>query len=159
MISFFRRHSPRFFLNEQETKKLEDRVALFEKRTSCELVFHFRRRLTDDPMARAKELFYEFGLEKTTHRNGILIIIALTDRKFAIWADEGVIRHTGDKLWDGVRDHMSHLLKHGQRLDALIHAIVEAETVLEKEQPRFKGEISRENKNELSNAPIIEEKD
>jgi uncharacterized membrane protein len=153
MFHFFQKNSPRFFLNDKETEILEARISQFEEKTACELVFHFRRKLGDEPLARARELFEKFNLQKTTHRNAILITIALKDRKFAIWADEGVIRHTGDKLWHDVKDHMSHLLKNGQRLQALIHAVAEAENVLASEQPRFKDSL----KNEISNSPIIED--
>ena len=156
MIKLLRRHSPRFFLTKEETQKLSSRVADFEKKTSCELVFHFRRRLGSEPLKKNENLFYKFGLEKTKHRNAILISLGTVDRKFAIWADQGVIRHTGDALWHHVSDLMSHLLKNGKNLQALCTAVDEAELVLAKEQPHFKNETHT---NELSNLPIIEDKD
>ena len=156
MIKLIRRNSPRFFLTKEETKKLSKRVATFESRTSCELVFHFRRRLGADPLQKNESLFYKFGLDKTKHRNGILITLGISDRKFAIWADQGVIRHTGDNLWHQVSQLMSHLLKNGKHLQALCAAVDEAEAVLAKEQPHFKDESQ---KNELSNSPIIEDEE
>lgn len=155
-MNLLRRHSPRHFLTKEETKKLSDRVAMFETKTSCELVFHFRRRLGREPLVKNESLFYKFGLEKTKHRNAILITIAVTDHKFAIWADQGVIRHTGDGLWHHVTSLMSHLLKNGKRLQALFAAIEEAEAVLAKEQPHF---ASEKQENEISNLPIIEDKE
>ena len=152
--SLFKNHSPHFFLTEDETAKLSQRVSSFEAKTTCELVFHFRRRLGKEPLKKNEELFYKFGLEKTKHRNAILITLALSDRQFAIWADEGVIRHTGDALWVRVTELMSHLLKNGKRLQALMAAIDETEAVLFKEQPHYLGEATS---NEISNAPIIDD--
>lgn len=156
MLNLFRRNSPRFFLTRNEASLLAERISVFEKKTSCELAFHFRRRLGDEPLKKNEELFYKFNLHQTRHRNAILISVATYEKKFAIWADQGVMRHTGDKLWIHVSDLMSHLFKNGKHLQGLIAAIDEAEPILEKEQPHFSDDVLA---NEISNFPIIEDKE
>src|SRR5437879_1989236 len=108
---FFKKHLPRTFLNTEETLTLSDRVAQFERKTGCELVFHFRRRLGTNPTAFNQKLFLRFKLNETTGHRGILITLALVDRKFAVWADEGVAVHTGDKLWLGLCEILGRDLK------------------------------------------------
>jgi len=161
---FFKKHLPRTFLNNQETKTLSERVAVFEEKTGCELVFHFRRRLGTNPTEYNRKLFYKFKLDKTTGHRGILITLALVDRKFSVWADEGVAIHTGasgigSKLWLSLCEVLSRDLKSLSHIQALLNAVEHAETMLKDLAPLDKKGQHKEFKNELSNSPIIEGED
>jgi uncharacterized membrane protein len=156
---FFKKHLPGTFLNAEETKKLAERVAVFEKNTGCELVFHFRRRLGTHPTEFNKKLFYRFKIDHTTGHRGILITLALVDRKFAVWADEGVAIHTGDKLWLSLCDLLGRDLKSISHIQALLNAVDHAESMLKDLAPLDEQGKHKEFKNELSNAPIIEGED
>lgn len=129
-----------------------ERVGHFEKVTGCELIFHFRRRLGRHPLEANRLLFYKYKLHQTHHRSAILLTLALKERQFAVWADEGVVRRSGDKLWSEVCQTLSQKLKQGHRLEALCAAVDVAENVLRSEQPH-RDEMD----DEISNRPIIEE--
>lgn len=145
--------SPGHFLTKSETKILMTRVAEFENETGCQLLFHFRRKLGVSPLETNRELFFKFKLNETKHHNAILVTLALAEKKFAIWADEGVIRKTGDKLWHEVSRAMSKSMSHGQHLGALLEAMDISQQVLALEQPQD----LRSEGNELPNNPLIED--
>jgi len=128
-------------------------VGHFESASDCELVLHFRRRLpVPDALESARGLFHKFNLHKTEHRTGILLMLALQDRKLAIWADEGVVRRSDDELFKRVCHHISEGLKQGRKLEALLKGIDELQKTLGHEQPAH-----GHSRNELSNEPIIED--
>jgi uncharacterized membrane protein len=150
---FLKRNSPRYFLSKSETQKLMDRVAIFEDKTGCELVFHFRRKLGPSPTEMNRKLFFKFNLDKTTGHRGILITLSLTDRQFSVWADEGVAVHAGDRFWTVLCEGLARDLKTGSHLQALLNSIATAEKMLEGMKPINHFD------NELSNAPIVDDED
>jgi uncharacterized membrane protein len=151
MLQFLRKNLPKSFLTKDETEILEKRVAQFEEKTGCELVFHFRRKLGPKPTEFNRDLFYSFKLDKTSGGRGILITLALKEKKFAVWADHGVAIHTGDKLWTSLCKSLARDLKTDSHLQALINCIAIAEDMLQGLAPHKHFE------NELSNKPIIED--
>ena len=88
LLNVLRQRHPRFFLSRKEVGTLSRRIDVFEKLTGCEIVFHFRKTLNENPLEETQRLFLKFGLHKTHHRAAILVVISLWDRKFAVWADE-----------------------------------------------------------------------
>jgi uncharacterized membrane protein len=153
VLEKFKSSSPKLFLTTEERKALAARINEFERSSDCELVLHLRRKLpVSDALESARGLFYKFGLEKTERRTGILLLLALQDRKFAIWADEGVVRRSSDQLFKQVCDKISEGLKGGKHLEALLSGIDVLEKTLGHEQPALVR-----NPDELSNEPIIED--
>ena len=150
MLSLFRRSSPKYFLNRHETSQLIQRVSTFEKKTGCELVFHFRHRLGSDPETKNRELFHKFGLDKTSDRRAILVTLALQERTYAIWADEGVEKHAGQELHNKIGQHLKSHLKKGDHLLALMGVIDLAEAALKS------SHSARHLSNEIPDKPIIE---
>ncbi|MDZ4677924.1 MAG: TPM domain-containing protein [Oligoflexia bacterium] len=154
MLGLFKKENDaKTFLTKEENQILLKRVEKFENQTGCELAFHIRQNLGSDPLKANEALFFKFGLDKTEHRNAILVTVALAERQFAIWADVGVMRQSGDKLWNDISQKMEGALKLGQHLAAFTLVADMSENVLSKEQ----SAVSRmPNGNELSNKPIIE---
>ena len=150
MTSFFRRSSPRFFLTRSETAQLMARIAQFEKSAGCELVFHFRRKLGPQPEKANQELFHPFGLDKTSDRRAVLVTLALREKQFAIWADDGVEKHAGRALHDEIARHLKAHLPEERHLQALLGVVDIAES-------RLKGTATGHHQgNEIPNKPVIE---
>lgn len=122
-----------------------------EARTSAEIRVHMERRVprrwfrAGDPLARAHAVFHRLGMERTAERHGVLIYLAVGDRKFAIVGDAGIHRHVGDDYWAGVRDRMATSLRAGQALRAIVDAVEEVGSVLARHFPRRPDDV-----NELS---------
>jgi uncharacterized membrane protein len=72
----------------------------------------------------------------TAERHGVLIYLALEDRKLAIVGDEGIHRRVGDTYWEGVRDLMIAPLRESRALDAVLAGVVEVGRVLAEHFPR-----------------------
>jgi uncharacterized membrane protein len=117
-------------------------VAAAERPTSGEIRVHLERRLprraaaAADPLARASEVFTTLRMHETTERSGVLIYLAVDDRKLAIVGDSGVHARVGDAYWERVRDGMVERLRRGDARDAVLHAVGAVGEVLQRFFPR-----------------------
>ena len=91
-------------------------------------------------------MFRLLGMEKTADRNGVLIYVAIQDRKLAIVGDEGIHARVGDDYWARVRDLMLEKLHAGAGRDAIMAGVAEVGRVLGEHFPRRPDDT-----NELSN--------
>jgi len=73
---------------EKEDIKMAIRQA--ELDTSGEIRVHVETSCTGDVMDRASRLFEKLNMHKTRLRNGVLIYLAIRNRKFAIIGDMGI---------------------------------------------------------------------
>ncbi len=100
MFAFFRKKPHKFF-SAEEQEKILDAIRTGEKTTSGEIrVFIENRCRFVNAIDRAAELFYALSMEKTRHRNGTLVYIALKDRQLAVYGDQGIHEKTGNKFWE-----------------------------------------------------------
>ena len=123
-----------------------------ERETSGEIRVHLERRLprrrgeAPDALARATEVFTRLGMDATAERNGVLLYLAVEDRKLAIAGDAGVHARVGDEYWQRVRDAMVERLRRGEPRDAVLHAVADVGEVLRRFFPR-----RPDDRDELSN--------
>ena len=122
-------------------------VAGAERGTSGEIRVHLERRLpgATTPMARATAVFDRLTMHATADRNGVLIYLAVEDRKLAIVGDVGVHARVGDEYWQRVRDEMVEHMRAGASRDAIVRAVMDVGVVLRKFFPR-----RPDDRNELS---------
>ena len=101
------------FFSTEENEKIVQSIRDAEKQTSGEVrIFVESKCSFIDPLDRAKEIFTQFKMEKTEHRNGVLFYVALKDRQLAIYGDTGIHQKTGDDYWKAAVDNMlSHFNK------------------------------------------------
>jgi uncharacterized membrane protein len=113
-----------------------------ETNTSAEIRVHLERRVhrwpgqRPDALRRARKVFEHFGMHRTAERHGVLIYLAVEDRKLAIVGDAGIHRSVGDAYWEHVRDLMIARLSEGRARDAVVTAIAEVGRVLARHFPR-----------------------
>jgi uncharacterized membrane protein len=105
-------------------------VASAEGGTSGEIRVHFDQRSPGDALAQARQLFRSLGMERTRQRNGVLLYLALEDRKFAVFGDEGIHAQVGPGFWDSVRDVLQRELRAGRPRVAIVAAVDEIGRVL-----------------------------
>ncbi len=103
------------------------------------------------PLDRAREVFARLGMHRTQERHGVLIYIALRDRKLAIVGDEGIHARVGDAYWERLRDGMIEHLKREAPRDAIVHAVRDLGATLARHFPRRPDDID-----ELPNTVSIE---
>ena len=138
-----RRHPrwTRSLFSEADLEAIAAAVAVAERETSGEIRVHLERRLPSgaspgDALPRATEIFTRLGMHATSERNGVLIYLAIEDRKLAIAGDAGVHARVGDEYWQRVRDAMVERLRRGEPRDAVLHAVTEVGQVLRRFFPR-----------------------
>lgn len=116
-------------------------------------MFHFRRKLGPDPENANKALFHKFKLHETSDHRAILITLALQEKKFAVWVDEGVEKHGGQILHDNIGKHLKEHLSQSRHLEALLGVVDIAEKALKN------SKSSSHKANEIPNEPIIEDRE
>jgi uncharacterized membrane protein len=123
-----------------------------EKATSAEIRVHLDRRLSThagvpsgDALAHARHVFVRLRMHETAERNGVLVYLAVEDRKLAIVGDEAIHARVGDQYWTAVRDAMVERLRRGEAREAIVHAVRDVGGILQKffpPRPDDRNELS-----------------
>jgi len=113
-----------------------DAIRKAEKGTSGEIRVLIARHRAADPVAAARRHFKRLGMDKTRHRNSVLIFVAPRSRTFAIIGDQGVHEKCGDGFWTEVALAMGGRFKSGDFTAGLLHGIEKAGALLAEHFPR-----------------------
>jgi uncharacterized membrane protein len=119
-------------LGKKPFNKIEEQLILSaikaaENNTSGEIRLHIEPRCkTDDTYERAIDLFEELGMTETKDRNGVLIYMAIDDKKFAIIGDEGINDVVPENFWNNTKDLMIEQFKQGKIAQGLVVGIHDA---------------------------------
>ena len=70
-----------------------------ELETSAEIRVHIENRCKGDVLDRAVDVFSKLGMDRTAQRNGILIYVAIKDRKTAIIGDVNINKCVSHDFW------------------------------------------------------------
>jgi uncharacterized membrane protein len=134
-----------FFTSEQQ-EDIRQAIINAELDTSGEIRVHIENTCKGDVLDRALEVFNKLGMEKTKSRNGVLIYLAVKNRKFAIIGDKGIHEAVTENYWDSVKNKMLNHFRENQFTDGLVEAITETGNKLKKYFPYRTDDV-----NELSN--------
>ncbi|MFN5418145.1 MAG: TPM domain-containing protein [Flavobacteriia bacterium] len=118
-------NSKSFFSNKQQ-QQIVAAIAHAEKNTSGEIRLHLVNSCKTDPKQEAIFVFEKLGMTATELRNGVLIYLAVKDKKFAIIGDKGINEVVPTDFWDSIRDKMIEEFKKGDYLSGIskgIHAV------------------------------------
>ena len=100
MFSIFKK-KPQDFFSQKEKDQITEAIKKAETKTSGEIrVFIENKCKYPDALDHAKELFSELKMEATQERNGVLIYVAIKDRKLAVYGDKGIHEKLGDEYWN-----------------------------------------------------------
>jgi uncharacterized membrane protein len=130
---------------------MAEAVRRAEAGTSAEIRVHLERRVhrwpgqRPDALRRARKVFAHLGMHLTAEHHGVLIYLAVEDRKLAIVGDEGIHQQVGDAYWESVRDLMVARLRDGRAIEAVLAGVAEVGRVLGRHFPR-----RPDDRNELS---------
>src|SRR6058998_868473 len=133
-------------LSQDDLGAIVDAIARAEALTSAEVRVHLERRVRrahaggDRTLARARDVFARLEMHETTHRGGVLIYLAVEDRKLAIIGDDAIHARVGDEYWNGVRDGMVVRLREGRARDAIVEAVGEVGRALSRHFPGGAGD-------------------
>ena len=102
---------------------------------------------------RARRAFAERGLARTAGRSGILLFVALFERRAVVLADEGIHRVLGpDESWDEVVAAVVAGLRDGRAVEGLLAAVRRCGEILARRLPAAAREV-----NELPDPVVLED--
>ena len=107
------------YFTPEEIKNLESTISDAEKLTSGELRVHIQKKCAKDVIKAATLTFKKMGMTKTKAKNGVLIFVAVDDKKFAIIGDSGIDEKVPNDFWISVKEKMQVLFVKGDFFDAL----------------------------------------
>ena len=134
------------FLTKEEEQAIVEAIRMAEKVTSGEIRVHIEKTTSKVPFDRALEVFHELKMDETHLKNGVLIYLAVADKKFVICGDQGINEVVPVDFWDSTKDIMATQFKTGNFKQGLIDGIVKAGEQLRHHFPYEEGDM-----NELSN--------
>ncbi len=133
------------FFTEAEKQQIINAIQKSESFTSGEIKIHLEDKCGDDVLKRAKELFHKLKMDDTVLKNGVLIYLAIKDKKFAIIGDVGIDNLVPENFWDLIKNKMQKEFSHENFLAGVLFAVEQAGEQLKTYFPFHKEDI-----NELS---------
>lgn len=109
--------------NELDHDRITAAIAAAEKHTSGQIRVYVSHRRVQDPRHAAAHQFVKLGLDKTKHRNAVLIFIAPESQNFAILGDEAVHAKCGETFWEQVAGAMRELFRQRKFTEGIVHGI------------------------------------
>lgn len=126
--------------NDEEQQRIRTAIEDAEKHTSGQLRVCIEKTCSENVLDRAAKYFHKLDMHKTRLRNGVLIYVATTDRKFAIIGDAGINKVVPENFWDDTKDDMLEHFKKGDLVEGIVTGLEIAGDHLEKFFPHQPGD-------------------
>jgi uncharacterized membrane protein len=134
------------FFTDEQSKLIQQSIADAERMCSGEIRVHIDMRCKGDVMVQAKKVFEKLKMHKTAERNGVLIYLALADKKMAILGDKGINEKVPEGFWDLAYSSMKKLFAEANYTEGLVVGIG-----MSGEKLRTYFPYQKDDSNELSN--------
>ena len=113
----------KFFTTEQQHEIVEA-IRQAEANTSGEIREHIENHCRGDIMDRSAMVFNILKMNETAERNGVLIYLAIKDKKFSIIGDEGINKMVEHDFWNDVKDMMAGHFRSGNFTEGIIRGVL-----------------------------------
>ncbi|MCF7560605.1 TPM domain-containing protein [Sabulilitoribacter multivorans] len=123
------------FLTTKEEQEIVDAIRVAELNTSGEIRVHLEKTSNGDATNRALEVFHLLKMDNTKLQNAVLIYVAVEDKTFVIYGDEGINRVVSKDFWDSTKNVMQSHFKLGQYKQGLVEGILKSGEQLKKYFP------------------------
>lgn len=130
--------------SEKEQQDIRKAVEAAEQFTSGEIRICIEKKCSEPVLDRAANYFKKLEMDQTALRNGVLIYVAIHDRKFAIIGDAGINQVVPPDFWNSTKETMVSHFQKGQIAHGIIAGIRLAGKQLQTYFPHQEGD-----KNEL----------
>ena len=125
----------KFFLTQLRHEDIVAAIRAAEEKTSGEIRVFIGHKPVEDPVAAAQTQFERLGMTQTRQRNGVLIFVAPSARKFAVIGDEAVHRRCGDAFWSELAAEMTGHFKQSDFTQGIILGVRKAGELLAQHFP------------------------
>lgn len=139
------------FLTPEDEQEIVHAIVKAEKNTSGEIRVHIEAHTDLDHFDRSKEVFHFLKMDNTKEENGVLIYVAVADKRFVIYGDSGINKVVPTDFWDTTKDVIQNQFKKGNFKQGIIDGILQAGEVLQKHFP-WNHDTTNELSNEVSKA-------
>jgi uncharacterized membrane protein len=130
------------FFSQEEQDDIKQAIMNAELDTSGEIRVHIESVCNGDVLDRAAWVFKKLGMADTQLRNGVLIYLAVRNRKFAIIGDVGINTVVPKDFWDNIKMKMLDYFREGNFCEGLIYAITESGKHLKQYFPYKKEDVN-----------------
>ncbi|HNW75960.1 MAG TPA: TPM domain-containing protein [Bacteroidales bacterium] len=141
--------SARTFFTQEQQEDIRLAIMDAELDTSGEIRVHIENTVSGDTLDRAAYLFKQLKMHETEQRNGVLIYLAIKNRRFAVIGDIGINQQVGEGFWDGIKETMLTHFREDRFTEGLTEAIRLTGLQLKKYFP-YKEEDVNELSDEIS---------
>lgn len=135
------------FLTAGEESEIINAIVEAEKNTSGEIRVHIEASTKIDHFSRAQQLFHFLKMDNTKEGNGVLLYVAVDDKKFVIYGGEGIDRAVPKGFWETTKDIIASQFKNGNFKQGIVEGVLMAGKELEAHFP-----WKQNDENELNNA-------
>ena len=134
------------FLTGPQKESIQAAIAEAELSTSGEIRVHIDNKCKEEPVKKAIQVFEKLKMHETELRNGVLIYLAVKDKKLAIVGDQGIDEAVEDGFWDQIKNNLVENFKNGLYAEGLVEGIHASGEQLKAHFPYQEDDV-----NELSN--------
>jgi uncharacterized membrane protein len=135
------------FLSFEEEQEIVNAILEAEKNTSGEIRVHIEASAKIDHFSRAQQVFHFLKMDNTKDENGVLLYVAVEDKKFVIYGDKGIDKAVPRGFWDDTKEIISTYFHNGNFKQGIIDGVLKAGKELEAHFP-----WNHNDTNELSDA-------
>ena len=125
-FSFFTSSTDKL-LSASDKQLLVQAIQAAEKTTSGEIrVFvesHIPKK--QDALERATQLFFKNKMNETKDRNGVLVYVAVADKKLAVYGDQAIHEKVGIEFWYSQVQEMTAHFKEGGYVEGISKVVAE----------------------------------
>lgn len=115
---------PKWKLSKAEEARLVEAIRRAEEGHRGEVVVRLERSCRGgEPLARAAQVFEDLGMRRTAADTGVLLYVAVADRKAAVYAGQGVHGAAQPGFWQEVVDGLAQGFREGAPVVGLETAI------------------------------------
>jgi uncharacterized membrane protein len=134
--------SAKGFFTPEQKEDIKLAIMNAELDTSGEIRVHIENSCKGDVLDRAAWVFKELKMHDTKQRNGVLIYLAIRNRRFAVIGDLGINQKTGDGFWDEVKAIMLNHFRENRFAEGLTEAIKKTGEQLITHFPYKRGDVN-----------------
>lgn len=123
------------FLTSKEEEEIVEAIRIAECDTSGEIRVHIEQKCDIDVYEHALDVFHVLKMDNTIQRNGVLIYVAVDNKSFVIYGDQGINNIVGTDFWNSTRDKITSQFKSGNFKQGIIDGVTEAGKALSQNFP------------------------
>jgi uncharacterized membrane protein len=106
-----------------DRERIKNAIEAAEHRTSGEICVSVSRLFWGNIETAADKAFVRLGMTRTKERNGVLLFVVPSRRKFVVLGDQGIHERVGQEFWESVAAVISEKFREGDFTGGLLNAI------------------------------------